>query len=920
MDRMSEAFLTSKLAQRTLILFILSALTPMIALYFITSYQVDHLYQNQQQEELRRSAKNFGLIIYERMSLLRRTALSIVSTVETSPDFLAATQFQNNNWPEFSDTKILDPTNIQNTLPWIPNYKKTINTKKQTEIFNDVLVINSSTQDLWMIFSLENFKNEKLLALKLTSNYLWQDLEDFNLSKEFKVYSQENQLLFNSNAKHQLKQGLGTSRPSEKWNLVLTNFNSTPTFRIEATNLEENSLLEQTEFQTLVQLITLLTILLASLISVSVIQKNLKPIQALLNGIKNINSNRFDTPVIINSGDEFEQLGDTFNTMSTKLGRYIHAMRSLSAIDQLILNRFKTEDIINVVVNEGANLLQANIVYLLIADKSPVDFLVHSNKGPIKTIKLDQTTLNALHQPLEFNNSSSLKLNSELNTLLGTDTILYSAVMWNETNAKAVLIAEFDHQPEDDLSGIANSFVEHITIALNNSNWEKRLFEQGHYDVLTGLPNRYLFNSQLINTIEQAKKIGQKIGMFFVNIDNFKAVNDTFGQSIGDKLLIITAKRLSEQIDSGIVYRLGGDEFVIIYNCAESDKDNIIEETGVLAEKIRSAIVKPVQIDAQEIASSISIGITIFPDDSKNPEELLKFSDKAMRQAKKKGLNCYRYYSEIDNKSNLEREEYLIEFHRALTQGEFELYYQPKINISKASIDTCEALIRWNHPQRGIVMPNDFIPLAEAYGVIEDIGRWVIKTAAKQQVEWAMSSINIERIAVNVSVKQLINKNFYNDVVNILRETNCRGEALEFEITETAYTDDLESFKDVVIELKKIGIIFSVDDYGTGYSSLSLLLKLPVDKIKIDKSFIDHIEDDKISLAIVESTIKLAKEMGLRVVAEGVENSGQLSLLINCLCDTVQGYFFSPPVPVKEFEKISIKKIQYELVENNYQV
>ena len=901
MDRLSNIFLHSKLARRTLSLFVLSALIPVIVLYLVTVQRVDVLYQDQQNQELRRASKSFALLIYERVALLRSEGATIAGTFKYRGDVEAAAHVDADNWPYFTEIKIVDLSDPTVTPSWVSESSLVNNSDDLWRANQGELRVDPLTLDVWLVFRLEG-KPGSRLALRPSSQYLWQGLAEFDLNKEFRVYFHGNQLLFNSRVEKDDDQGLDLMKSSASWLLVFTNFSGESEWRIEAIALEGGSFLEQAEFQTLVKLITLLAILFATFISVNVIRRSLQPIQALTKGIENIDANHFVSPVIINSGDEFELLGDTFNKMSAKLGRHIDAMHSLSTIDQLILNRLKIEDIVDVVVNEGKKLLRVKTIYFLVANDHSDEYLVFSSQGENNNISLDKVALDAIHRPLEFNHASALQVNKQLTALWAEDAVLYTAVMWHNQKAKGVLIAEFYQQPEDDLCAIANSFVDHVTVALSNADWEERLFKQAHYDVLTGLPNRYLFNDQLSLAIDQAKKSGQKLGVFFVDIDGFKGINDSIGHDSGDKFLVEIASRLDELIDSGVVYRLGGDEFVIVYNCGTNDKLEVVEEIGLVAEDMRAVAVKPVLVENKKISCSVSIGIAIFPDDSEAAEDLLRFSDKAMYQAKSEGHNCYRYYSEIDNKSTLEREAIVTEFHRAITNDEFELYYQPKVDLSTAVMDGCEALIRWNHPERGFIAPNDFIPLAETYGVIEDIGRWVIRTAASQQVEWKKKGFDVGRVAINVSVTQLLNKGFYNDVVNILEGVGCSGELLEFEITETAYADDLEGFKDSVVAIKKIGVIFSVDDYGTGYSSLSLLLKLPIEKIKIDKSFIDNIETDSISYAIVESTIKLAKVMGLSVVAEGVEDPGQLLLLLGARCDCVQGYLFSRPVPAGQLE------------------
>ncbi len=905
---LKSSFLNSKLAKRTLILFILCALVPMVVLSLLTSEQVNQLYQEQQQRELHRAAKSMGLLLFERIQFLQRQTLSAHRTLSTVNKESLTDYFQQ---PQsgIEQVVVIDPSATIHQPAWFQQLKELPQGLNKLSAERAHVIVSQSTGNLWLAYHLNTTGASKVVGFKIDHTGFWQNLNDYDLSKVFRIYNSNDQLLYSTTAPQAENSSPTNSSYNTQhrasWKLLLGPETNADTLRVEATTHEKDLLLEQEEFQQLVRLTTLLAILLASLASIYAIRRNTSPIQILHKGIEQIKNNRFDHPVNINSGDEFEVLGETFNNMARKLGQHITAMQSLSAIDQLILDRLKIEDIIDVVIVNGIKLLQAQRLYFLIYSEQDQNFSLYTSDSLHKeNIDIDLSQLNLLHNPGKFIHWEETNLSNSIIETIAPHTLVYSSVLWQSDNAKAVLIAEFNQQPELDLLDIIRSFVEHVTVALSNADWEEKLFQQAHYDFLTGLPNRYLFSEQLTNAIEQAGKTGQKLGLFFIDIDEFKAANDSLGHAAGDKLLATMASRFSSDEGGGLVSRLGGDEFVIIYSCDMRTRRSVVEETAVVAERLRSAALAPIDIDHMALEHSISIGIAIYPDDSESPEELLQHADNAMYQAKSDGKNNVRYYSKTHNSSSIQREEMVAELHRALANNEFELHYQPKVNLKTAVIDGCEALIRWNHPERGLLPPSQFILKAEQYGVISEIGRWVIREAARQQVEWKQRGIQAGRIAVNVSVLQLLNKNFCNDVITILNDVGCQGNDLEFEITETAYVEDMNNIHEALDVLGNAGIIFSVDDYGTGYGSLSLLFKLPISKVKIDKSFIDHIENDGISRAIVESTIKLAQEMNLSVVAEGVENPGQLALLMSCGCNSVQGYIFSKPLPVHAFQSL----------------
>lgn len=894
-------FFKSKLAQRTLLLFILCALVPMVILSLLTTRQIDQLYQEQQHRELRRAAKSVGLLLFERIQFLRRQTLATFSTFISPDEHTLVAAIENLKNTDIEQSIIFDKDS-HSRPEWFDQLTQLPANYRQ-QLDGQGLLITSAVDDLWIVYWLQTSDGEKIVAFKISKRYFWGELDSYDLTKEFEIRNSNEQLLYSSPI--QPNNVENTVQYSASWPLHIGLGTIRDEWVIKATAQDANALLKQRQFQRSVQLTTLLAILLASFISLYAIRRNTQPIQALREGIEHINNNRFDQSVTINSGDEFEMLGNTFNNMSKKIGRHITAMQLISTVDQLILNRLKIEDIVDVVMTEGMTLLQAQQIHFLVNDNDTGDFSVFSNDGHIsQAISLDEAALQALHKPEHIQPSDELALPAAIVSIITPGTLLYSAVLWQSSNAKAVLLAEFSHYLDDDLLSMANVFVEHMAVALSNADWEARLFQQAHYDLLTGLPNRFLFNEQLSHAISQAQKADQKLGLLFIDIDEFKTANDTLGHSAGDLLLTIMAGRFTDVSANNIISRIGGDEFVMIYGCDSSSRNSVVEETRLMAEKLRSAAMVPVTIDNKELQYSISIGIAIYPDDSDSATHLLQYADTAMYQAKSDGKNRFHYYSDIHNEASNQRELIVSELYRALNDNEFELYYQPKVNLATGIMDGCEALIRWNHPERGFLGPNEFISHAEEFGVIEKIGRWVIREAAMQQKKWLGMSIDLGRIAVNVSVLQMLSKSFSQDVLSILAETGCSGNNLEFEITETAYVEDMEDFTDVLNKLVAAGIIFSVDDYGTGYSSLSLLLRLPIAKVKIDKSFIDNIETDKVSSVIVMSTIALAKEMGISVVAEGVETPGQLSLLIDGRCDSVQGYIFSKPISASKIQAL----------------
>ncbi|MDD3518306.1 MAG: EAL domain-containing protein [Chromatiales bacterium] len=428
---------------------------------------------------------------------------------------------------------------------------------------------------------------------------------------------------------------------------------------------------------------------------------------------------------------------------------------------------------------------------------------------------------------------------------------------------------------------------------------EERINHLAHYDLLTDLPNRVLLHDRLNDALERARRSHNKLAVLFIDLDRFKNVNDSLGHSIGDRLLQAIAHRLIATVrEQDTVARLGGDEFLVILESLAAP-----QHAGVVARKILNGLIEPIHIDEHEIFIGGSIGISLFPSDGETPELLIKNADTAMYRAKDQGRNTYQYYT--PELSRLSRERFELEsgLRRALERGELRLYYQPQATFDDGATFGAEALIRWQSPDKGLVPPDRFIPLAEDTGLIHAIGRWVLLTACEQARRWEIDGRPL-RIAVNLSGVQIVHGNVVQTVREVLRETHLDPSLLELEITEGFVLSHAEQGIRTLRELKALGVSLAIDDFGTGYSSLSYLKRLPVDRLKIDRSFVNGIPDDRDDMAIVQTVIAMARNLGLEVIAEGVETAEQKTFLAASACDAWQGYLLSRPLPLDEFENL----------------
>jgi diguanylate cyclase (GGDEF)-like protein/PAS domain S-box-containing protein len=429
-----------------------------------------------------------------------------------------------------------------------------------------------------------------------------------------------------------------------------------------------------------------------------------------------------------------------------------------------------------------------------------------------------------------------------------------------------------------------------------------------YYDALTGLPNRQQFREQAGHTVTAARRVGTKMALIYLDLDHFKRINDTLGHTAGDMLLRDVAKALTSivrgtdivaKVDaetsvSSSLARLGGDEFTIMLTGLSRS-----ESAARVAKRIQEALSRPLRIDDREYVVTGSMGIAIYPDDGEDVDVLLRNADIAMYAAKEEGRNTYRFFSEDMNARMLERLALESDLRRALERNELVLHFQPQVEALTGRIVALEALVRWEHPQRGLLPPLEFISIAEETGLIIPLGEWVMRTACGQAVAWQEAGFAPMRVSVNISSQQLTQSDLVTTVKRVLDTTRLAGEHLELEITESSLMSDVEATTQTLWDLKETGLSLSVDDFGTGYSSMNYLKRFPLDALKIDRSFVRDLTVDANDAAITKAVIALAKALDLSTVAEGVEEEEQLEFLVEQGCDLIQGFLISRPVPAE---------------------
>ncbi|WP_178862037.1 bifunctional diguanylate cyclase/phosphodiesterase [Thiomicrorhabdus cannonii] len=428
---------------------------------------------------------------------------------------------------------------------------------------------------------------------------------------------------------------------------------------------------------------------------------------------------------------------------------------------------------------------------------------------------------------------------------------------------------------------------------------QKELEFLSFYDALTHLPNRSFLMSSLQEQIDASQSLNSHFALLIIDLDYFKDINDSYGHSVGDKVLLEFARRLKQLLaNKGIIARLGGDEFAVLLNSLNQPQD-----AGMLANKLLQITRQEWLIGKNRLHVSASIGICLYPDHGLNPEQLVQNADAALYRAKSQGRDSYAYYSKEMTEHARKRIELEARLKAALKNDELKLYYQPQISLTSGKLVGLEVLLRWFSREFGTIPPAEFIPIAEETGLIRQLGQWILEEACIQGKKWLDQGLQIQRIAVNISAQQLHLEDIESQIITVIKKTSFPPELLELEITEGALVETEQPVEKLLVTLKKLGVSIAIDDFGTGYSSLAYLKRFSVDMLKIDKSFIDDIETDNDSRAIIQAIISMAHSLNLQVIAEGVENEQQRQYLEMQGCDFYQGYLSSPALSADEFEK-----------------
>jgi diguanylate cyclase (GGDEF)-like protein len=759
------------------------------------------------------------------------------------------------------------------------------------------------------------------MALQLDPKFLWKDDDDLPFLTDLCVLDAASTPLHCSRglaepAALALRQRLATqSRGEVEWldndaryfasysEIFLRGRYALDSWTVVAAQPAEYALAPVEAVKHLVVPVVALGLLVAALLGVVQVRRTLGPLKELSDATARIAVRDFDVRLDASRDDEFGALARAFNAMSARLAIQFKALLAHAEIDAVILSNFDLPRVAAIVLKRTAELVASERQFLLLADpaaKGTYRLYSASSEAregaPVSLSLEDSHRLLRSANGIEFAPADSWSRIEGLAHLPGRSIFALPILLGHELGGAIVLGYDEARRPGSGDMSILSKLADRVAVALATAKRDLELYRRAYYDPLTQLPNRALGMEELERAVSQAGRHRRVLAVLFVDLDGFSDVNDSLGHDAGDQLLVQAAARLRGSVrKSDVVMRLGGDEFAVILPELNDPADAAVAARHVVTELSQSFRLAP-----GEAFVSASVGVALFPGDAEKAEDLLRSADLAMYSAKQAGRGQVAFFQASMNEEVRRRVDLERELREALEQKQFELHYQPQLDLRTGRICAVEALLRWRHPARGLVRPVDFIAFAESSGLIEEIGKWALAEACAQLRAWREQGLLLEYMAVNVSPRQFRKPGLATMVGAILKENELVPSLLHLEITEGVLFDDQPSASANFSALTALGVSLELDDFGTGYSSLARLQRLPVAVVKLDRSFISGIERNAGAQAVVRAAIDMSHALGKYVVAEGVEDAAQLGLLSAMGCDIAQGFHISHPLPAAE--------------------
>lgn len=926
----SSLFSKNKVAKRLYLAFILATIIPVSILGIVSFYQVNGELQEQAFSDLRKSSKDYGLRLIDRF-VVAESALKLLEnripklTLTNNPAL-----FEERIGSLFSHIVISNPTGHRNIvgedaiLPELSN-------EEQRELNSGGTVIKAVDGDeaiaLWIAVPM--LQQGSIIIARLKDDSIWeQEVLGMN---ELLVYGENGALWFSTNEesvlaadveREVLSNNSGTFKWEHSaeqsllggfWHTPLSNMFKAPNPIIVQLQPEDIALSANAHFKSFYPPVIILAVLIVLFSVTKLISRYLTPLSALQEATEKLVKGDFSHQVKVDSGDEFQTLADSFNNMTRHIQTQFDIQSTMGEIDRQILSVRDADEVVETAMTRLPETLGVDM--MAIASVNPNSLVIEKlylrvGLQPIQVVNKPSVLSDEDYQHLtsEQNRvfilaSSELPAYSYIRRMMKEQEFYYLVVPVIVNEQLTAIVGFAYHQLSAisrEVKSIARNFGDRIAVALSNAAWEEKLYNQAHYDGLTGLANRRVLNEYLKQAVARAKRDETTFCVLFIDLDRFKSINDSMGHAAGDNLLVEVAKRLEASCrETDLAVRVSGDEFVILLTEFD-DKQASASISSHIAKKILTTLADPYQINGQTLHISASIGIAIFPDDGDSPDAILEHADAAMYHAKSAGRANFHFYQSAMTSKAVENLKLENDLRQALENDELVVYFQPKFNSNK-QIVSAEALVRWQHPTLGMVSPAKFIPIAEQTLLIIDIGRWVFKQCCDLIASLLERNQPAVPIAVNLSAVEFNRDDLITHLAETLERSQIPSRFIELELTESVAIANKALCIEKMNALRDLGMTVAMDDFGTGFSSLSYLQDLPLNTLKIDQQFVKNIDDGPSSQAIINAVISLAKGLSMSIVAEGVETEEQFEFLRNKECDYYQGYLLSKPLPEADF-------------------
>jgi len=937
------SFISGKVALRVFLLFFVASLTPIVVLGYLSFYDVSNKLLEQNKQQLQQISSSAGRTISDRLDNLHHQLNTLVSRYQE----LVATnkpieQFEIDNELRNSFSAIVISSNDNKYMPLYNGVDEFPNlSQRQVDHLqngNALLIFSDYSRfqkKLLMIISLDpTASNSGFIIAEINQKYLWNFDEIIHNPIFGCISTETHETLYctSSNIRREyLIDALTKNRESSAtfewkenntdfiafyWTVFLEGKYSTNPWLVILSIPKNQDKTALESIRSIYPSVITLSLSLVLLLSFIQLRHNLGPLKKLMHATKQVATGDFSSRVAIATDNELKDLSDSFNNMAIRLDKQFKSLSTMADIDRIILSATNKDYVVDTVLKRFMDIVSCDYVLLTLLDSDILNSSENKtnklNESIYKSfVKIDDEDARLLLAHPKFLTITSMqhapKYAKEIVHQGVQSLVVYPITIGSHLQAIITLGFKGSNQLHKDDLARGREMVDRIAVALSNATKEEKIYEQANYDSLTKLPNRTLLIDRLNQAIQRARRDGTQIATILVDLDRFKTINDSLGHSAGDQLLVEVSTRLSSVIsNTDTLGRLSGDEFLVIL----SDIDYSNNSTSVIAstvESIINAIKYPFIIHAHEVNVSASIGISMYPADTKETEDLLRFAEIAMYHAKSKLKGAYQFYSKEINASSVAH--LVLENHlrQAIQNNELELHYQPLLDRNSGKIVAAEALLRWHHPELGNIAPNRFLPIADSSGLIVPLGDWALRKACGQIRQWLDQGITPPRIAINLSAHQFREQNLIKRVKQILKEQDVDVSYLELEITEDTIMNDIDKTSITLRTLNDMGIRLAVDDFGTGYSSLNYLAKFPIQYLKIDQSFIKDVTHDPNMASIITAIIALAHSLRLQVIAEGIETQEQYEFLDRLQCDILQGHLISVPLPPDNFVDVYLK-------------